>query len=53
MRITALETVSTAEFENILWLKVHTDEGIVGLGETFFMPLAPSRPMSTRRSRRS
>ncbi len=40
MRITALETISTAEFENILWLKVHTDEGIVGLGETFFMPRA-------------
>ncbi len=40
MRITALETISTAEFENLLWLKVHTDEGIVGLGETFFMPRA-------------
>ena len=40
MEITALETIRTAEFENILWLKVHTDEGIVGLGETFFMPLA-------------
>ena len=40
MKITALETISTAEFENILWLKVHTDEGIVGLGETFFMPRA-------------
>ncbi len=40
MRIVALETLSTAEFENILWLKVHTDEGIVGLGETFFMPRA-------------
>ncbi len=40
MRITALETISTVEFENILWLKVHTNEGIVGLGETFFMPRA-------------
>lgn len=40
MKITALETVATAEFQNILWLKVHTDEGIVGLGETFFMPRA-------------
>jgi len=40
MKITALETVSAAEFENILWLKVHTDEGIVGLGESFFMPRA-------------
>jgi len=40
MRIVALETISTAEFANILWLKVHTNEGIVGLGETFFMPRA-------------
>ena len=40
MKITALETIRTAEFENILWLKVHTDEGTIGLGETFFMPLA-------------
>ena len=40
MKITALETISAAEFENLLWLKVHTDEGIVGLGETFFMPRA-------------
>ena len=40
MKITALETIRIAEFENLLWLKVHTDDGIVGLGETFFMPLA-------------
>ena len=40
MKITALETITIAQFENLLWLKVHTDEGIVGLGETFFMPLA-------------
>jgi galactonate dehydratase len=40
MKITALETIAAAEFANILWLKVHTDEGITGLGETFFMPRA-------------
>jgi galactonate dehydratase len=38
MKITALETVRLAEFANLLWLKVHTSEGIVGLGETFFFP---------------
>ena len=38
MRITALETIRVAEFANLLWLKVHTSEGIVGLGETFFLP---------------
>ena len=38
MRITALETIRLAEFANLLWLKVHTSEEIVGLGETFFFP---------------
>jgi galactonate dehydratase len=38
MKITALETIRVAEFPNLLWLKVHTSEGIVGLGETFFFP---------------
>jgi galactonate dehydratase len=36
MKITALETLRTAELPNILWVHVHTDEGLVGLGETFF-----------------
>ncbi len=36
MRITALETVRLAERPNLLWLVVHTDEGLTGLGETFF-----------------
>ena len=35
MKITALETVQLPQFGNILWLRVHTDEGLVGLGETF------------------
>jgi L-alanine-DL-glutamate epimerase-like enolase superfamily enzyme len=36
MRITAVETVRIAERPNLLWLRVHTDEGVTGLGETFF-----------------
>ena len=36
MRITAVETVSLGEFPNILWVQVHTDAGLVGLGETFY-----------------
>ncbi|HLP69205.1 MAG TPA: mandelate racemase/muconate lactonizing enzyme family protein, partial [Rhizobium sp.] len=36
MKITALETVRVAERANLLWLLVHTDEGLTGLGETFF-----------------
>lgn len=36
MRITALETIRVAERPNLIWLQVHTDAGITGLGETFF-----------------
>src|SRR5436190_23158495 len=38
MKITALETIQLGEFPNLLWLRVHTDQGIIGLGETFFAP---------------
>ena len=37
MKITAIETIRVREFPNILWVKIHTDEGLAGLGETFFM----------------
>ena len=40
MKITELETVRVAEYPNLLWVQVHTDQGIVGLGETFFGPAA-------------
>lgn len=36
MKITAVETIRVAERPNLLWVQVHTDEGLVGLGETFF-----------------
>ena len=36
MRITKLETLRAREFGNVLWVRVHTDEGLVGLGETFY-----------------
>ena len=36
MKITSLETVRIAERPNLLWLLVHTDEDLTGLGETFF-----------------
>lgn len=35
MKITGVETVRLAEFANIVWVLLHTDEGITGLGETF------------------
>ena len=36
MKITALETLRIGEHPNLLWVRVHTDEGLVGLGETWF-----------------
>ncbi len=36
MRITELETIRVAEFANVLWVRVHTNEGVIGLGETFY-----------------
>ena len=36
MKITAVETLRVAEHPNLLWVRVHTDEGLIGLGETFY-----------------
>ncbi len=36
MKITKIETLGTREFENVLWVRIHTDAGIIGLGETFY-----------------
>jgi L-alanine-DL-glutamate epimerase-like enolase superfamily enzyme len=36
VKITAVETIALDEFPNVLWVQVHTDEGLVGLGETFY-----------------
>ncbi len=36
MNITGIETIRLGEFPNLLWLHIHTDQGLVGLGETFF-----------------
>lgn len=35
MKITKVETVRLGEFPNIIWVRLHTDEGLTGLGETF------------------
>ena len=36
MKITQIETIRIAEQPHNLWVQIHTDEGIVGLGETFY-----------------
>jgi galactonate dehydratase len=35
MKITAVETVRLGEFPNLIWVRLRTDEGLTGLGETF------------------
>jgi galactonate dehydratase len=34
--VTEIETLRLDEFPNLLFVQVHTDEGLTGLGETFF-----------------
>ena len=42
MKITAIETLYAREFENVLWVRLHTDAGMIGLGETFYVASAVS-----------
>jgi len=36
MKITKLESIHLKERPNLLWVRIYTDEGIIGLGETWF-----------------
>ena len=36
MKVTGLKTLRLAEFPNLCWVTIETDEGVSGLGETFF-----------------
>jgi galactonate dehydratase len=36
VKITKIETVRIDEHPNLIWVQIHTDVGLVGLGETFF-----------------
>jgi L-alanine-DL-glutamate epimerase-like enolase superfamily enzyme len=36
MKLTRLETIRLDELPNLLWVRLHTDSGHCGLGETFF-----------------
>jgi galactonate dehydratase len=42
VKITAVETIVVDEFPNLCYVRVHTDEEVVGLGETFFAAQAVS-----------
>ena len=34
MKITAVDTIQVAAYSNIVWVEIHTDEGIDGLART-------------------
>ena len=36
MHVESVETLQLAEYPNVLWVQVATNEGLVGVGETFF-----------------
>jgi L-alanine-DL-glutamate epimerase-like enolase superfamily enzyme len=36
MKVTRIETLRLDEFPNLLFTRVHTDQGVVGLGETYY-----------------
>ncbi len=38
MKITRIDTLTVAEFPTLLFVQIHTDAGIVGLGETLYGP---------------
>lgn len=36
MRIQAIHTITISDFPNLLWVEIETDEGLTGLGETYY-----------------
>ncbi len=42
MKITRIETVWIDEQPNTMWVRLHTDDGLIGLGETYYVPRAVS-----------
>ncbi|MDA0676565.1 MAG: mandelate racemase/muconate lactonizing enzyme family protein, partial [Chloroflexi bacterium] len=42
MKITKIETIHVDEFWHVMWVRVHTDTGHIGLGETWYLPRAVS-----------
>jgi L-alanine-DL-glutamate epimerase-like enolase superfamily enzyme len=40
VRIARIETLRVPEHPNSLWVQIHSDDGLVGLGETYYLPAA-------------
>ena len=42
MKITKIETITSSEFTEVCWIRIHCDDGRVGLGETWYLPKSVS-----------
>ena len=51
MKITKIETIRLRSRGTLIWVRIHTDDGLVGLGESWF-GCAASKPTSTIALRR-
>src|SRR5689334_12367039 len=40
MNIKRIETVRVQAYPNLLWVRIHSDDGLIGLGETYYQPAA-------------
>ena len=38
MIISEIETVRVPEHPNTIWVQIHSSEGLIGLGETYYLP---------------
>ncbi|MGR3393537.1 hypothetical protein [Pseudooceanicola nanhaiensis] len=38
MKIIGVETIQLEDYSNIVWVRLHTDEDLIGLGEVFRNP---------------
>ncbi|MBC63995.1 MAG: mandelate racemase [Chloroflexi bacterium] len=38
MKVTHIETIRVDEYPQIIWVQIYTDNGIIGLGETWYAP---------------
>jgi galactonate dehydratase len=40
MRIVKVQTIRHTALPHLLWVQIHSDDGLVGLGETYYLPSA-------------
>ena len=40
MKIVKVETIRNQGFPHLLWVQIHSEDGLVGLGETYYLPTA-------------